>query len=150
METSNELKKTYRVSSIIGLTIMGSLLIYVLMVEFVIYPLIPVMGPLSIREVRVLRYILYALSIVDVIILRVIRSAILKKSPGEDKQRLIAKLHKSSLVSMALCEGPAIFGLVLFLITGIKRDFYFLLVVSFILIFMYFPRLKNWESWMKV
>ena len=148
MGTDRELKKSYKVAAIIGATVIGSLLIYVLMVELIIYPLTPAKRLLPVREVRMLRYILYAFSIINVIILRLIRRAVLKKSSGEKRQELIARLQKSSLISMVLCEGPAIFGLLLYLLTGIKRDFYFLLIVSLLLVFMYFPRLKNWQSWM--
>ena len=43
---------------------------------------------------------------------------------------------------------PAIIGLVLFFLGGLYKDFYVLLFVSLVLIFMYFPRLKNWEAYL--
>jgi hypothetical protein len=37
----------------------------------------------------------------------------------------------------------------LFLVRGLNRDFYALIFVSLILIFMYFPRLASWNEWLK-
>ncbi|MFW6137276.1 MAG: hypothetical protein ACOC5U_04280, partial [Candidatus Aminicenantaceae bacterium] len=46
----------------------------------------------------------------------------------------------------ALCEIPALLGLMFFLLTGTSRDFYFLLILSVILFFMYFPKKIQWQT----
>jgi hypothetical protein len=46
---------------------------------------------------------------------------------------------------LALAE-IAVLGFVLFLLTGLSRDFYPLLFVSLFLAFMYFPRLRVWQD----
>ncbi|MCX6565278.1 MAG: hypothetical protein NTW38_02455, partial [Candidatus Aminicenantes bacterium] len=55
-------------------------------------------------------------------------------------------LFGTALIDLVLAEIPAILGLVLFLIAGYNWDFYILLFVSLFLLFMYLPRLKNWED----
>lgn len=149
METENDLKRAYKISAIVGMAIIGSFLIYVVFVEVIASQQVSLLDAMTAANMGMMRYIFYALSIVSVVILRIIRGAMLRKSPTDDRQALIGKLQKTSLLTTALCEGPAIFGLVLFLLGGGRRDFYFLLIVSFILLFMSFPRLKNWESWLE-
>jgi hypothetical protein len=45
--------------------------------------------------------------------------------------------------------NSAIMGLILFLLSGLRRDFYLLLVLSFIFVFLFFPRYSNWEEWVR-
>lgn len=149
METENNLKRAYRISVIVGMAIIGSLLVYVVFVELIASQHVSLLDVKAAANMQMLRYVFYAFSIVNVIILRIIRGTMLRKSPADLRQALIEKLQKTSLLTTALCEGPAIFGLVLFLLGGSRRDFYFLLIVSFILLFMYFPRFKNWEAWLE-
>lgn len=149
METENNMKRAYRISVIVGMAIIGSLLVCVILVELIASQRVSLLDTMTAANMQMLRYVFYALSVVNVIVLRIIRGTMLRKSSADDRQALIGKLQKTSLITTALCEGPAIFGLVLFLLGGGRRDFYFLLIVSFILLFMYFPRLKNWEAWLE-
>jgi hypothetical protein len=50
------------------------------------------------------------------------------------------------VAGLALAEVPAVLGLTLFLLGGYNRDFYYLLLVSLVLAFMYFPRASVWEA----
>lgn len=131
------------------MAVIGSLLLYAFLAEFLLSQILALRSQLQVKDVRMLRYVFFGLSILSVAVLRLMRGAILRKPPEDDWKRRITKLQKSSLISLALCECPAIFGLVLLLLTGMKRDFYFLLIVSLILVFLYFPRFKNWKSWME-
>lgn len=83
-----------------------------------------------------LRYIFYGVSIILIILVRSLRKTLLKKAP----------VHINAIITAAICESPAILGLILFILSGIKRDFYFLLIISLFLLFMYFPRLSHWEE----
>ena len=149
MENQNDFKRAYRLSAAIGIGLGSSLLIYVVVAEIIKSQQAFFNGLVTFHAMRILRYALYGLSIVNVLILRIIRAALLRKSPLDDRQALIAKLQRSSILSTALCEGPAIYGFILFLLGGMKRDFYFLLIVSLVLLFMCFPRIKNWEAWLE-
>jgi hypothetical protein len=148
-DSRNNFRRAYRLSVLVGIAMGGSLLIYAVVVEIMKNHQTFSQGLMTFHGMRILRYILYGFSIINVLILRIIRGMLLRKSPTDDRQALIAKLQKTSILSTALCEGPALCGLILFLLGGMRRDFYFLLIVSLILIFMYFPRIKNWQAWLE-
>jgi hypothetical protein len=96
-----------------------------------------------------LRYAFYALGLVQIFLIKFIRETASKSIMTVDAKILINYLQKMSIVSAALCEVPVILGLVLFFISGNAQDFYVLLIVSFVLFVMYFPRFSNWEEWIK-
>lgn len=100
------------------------------------------MNPIKIK-------LFYALSIIHVFLLRIVRGLLFKKLPINNRQMLISKLEQASIISVVLSEGPALYGLVFFFLSGMSRDFYLLLLVSGIILFMYFPRFKNWQYWLK-
>jgi hypothetical protein len=54
---------------------------------------------------------------------------------------------QASVLTSALAEVPALFGLVLFLMSGLNVDFYVLTFVSLVLMFMFFPRYAGWVEW---
>lgn len=149
MDNRNDLRRAYKLSAMVGIAMGGSLLIYAVVVEIMKNHQAFFPGLVTFHGMRILRYIFYGLSIVNVLLLRIIRGMLLRKSPIDDHHALIAKLQKASTLSTALCEGPALCGLILFLLGGMRRDFYFLLTISLFLFFMYFPRIKNWQAWLE-
>jgi hypothetical protein len=84
-----------------------------------------------------------------VILIRVLRHILLKRSAGDDRKTALHRLERATLVTLVLAEVPGLLGLVLFLIGGLNIDFYFLLFASLLLVFMYFPRRPGWEDWLK-
>jgi len=149
MKQFNDFKKAHRISFIISVAIIVSLFIYAVCVEFIKAKFKPYMGFAHLHDMSTLRYIFYGLGIIQIIIIRILRGFLLKKSSSDNLITLTSKLYKTSLLTSALCEGPAIYGLALFFLGGLSRDFYFLLFVSLFLMFMYFPRYNNWEEWLK-
>jgi hypothetical protein len=55
----------------------------------------------------------------------------------------------ATVITYALCESIAIYGLILFLIGGSRFDFYTFLILSLIYFAAYFPRHHQWEEWVK-
>jgi len=149
MEDLSRLRKAYRTASLVGGAIIVSLFLYVAVVEVGRAWLKPFLGLARIENPLVLRYAFYAAAIVIVIFSRIVNSLILRKSRQDDPEAVVRRLSLAALVSMALGEGPALMGLALFLLGGFSRDFYMLLIVSLFLEFMYFPRLRNWEDYLK-
>jgi len=47
-----------------------------------------------------------------------------------------------------MSELPALLGLFLFLLAGLNRDFYVLLIISVAVLFIFFPRRRAWEEWL--
>jgi len=149
MEDLSGLRKAYRTSSLVGAAVIASLFLYAVVVEVGRAWLKPFLGFARVENALVLRYAFYAAAIVIVISSRILNSLILRKSRQADPKAVLRKLSLAAIVSMALGEGPAIMGLALFLLGGFSRDFYMLLIVSLFLEFMYFPRLRNWEDYLK-
>jgi len=150
MEITHDSRKAFKISAIVSAAMMASLLVYLIFVEFIKAKYDPFLGLVRIQDRLLLRYLFYALSVAVILILRILRGILLKISPKDTALDLIQKLQKTSILTTALCEGPALFGLTLFFLGGFSRDFYLLSFVSLVLLFMYFPRYKNWQDWLKI
>ncbi|GEM_PF-355206 len=70
----------------------------------------------------------------------------LGRRAGEAEAPWLDRVSSVSILSLALAEVPVLLGLLHFLLGGYNRDFYALLLVSLILLFMYFPRASVWEA----
>ncbi|UCC40761.1 MAG: hypothetical protein JSV96_04765 [Candidatus Aminicenantes bacterium] len=150
MEHMDDLKRAYKTSLIINSGIIAGFVIYAVIIEFLKSRYNPFEGFVDLAQIAFLRYILYGLAILLIFIVRVLRGTLLRTSPSDDAKTLITKLSRASIATAALCEVPVVFGLVLFLIGGHSRDFYLLLGLSFIIVFLYFPRYRNWEEWLRI
>jgi F0F1-type ATP synthase membrane subunit c/vacuolar-type H+-ATPase subunit K len=138
------LKKAYRTSAIVCAGMIASLFIYAIVVEVINAQHRPFA---SFPEIQMLRYIFYGLALLQIAVMRLLQRLLLKKTPSGDLQVLAARLSTSAIVISALCETPAIYGLVLFLLAGLYKDFYFLLAYSLGLLLFNFPRYSRWEEW---
>ena len=147
MENREELKRSLKTASMIGITIIASLFVYLIIVEVLRAQLRPFRGFAPLPEMSTVRYVFYGLAVFEVIVIRLVQSLLLKRTPGDTVRITVQKLFRASILTVCLSEVPAILGLVLFLIGGLNKDFYALLAVSLVLVFMYFPRLSSWESW---
>jgi hypothetical protein len=149
MEPMGDLKKAYQSSLIINIGIVAGLVIYAVIVEIIKSKFAPFEGFVDFEQMALLRYIFYGLAVLQIFIIRFLRGALLRASPSDNSKTLVIKLSRASFATAALCELPAVFGLVLFFLGGHSRDFYLLLALSFVLVFLYFPRYRNWEEWIK-
>ena len=141
------LKKAYQTSAITCAGMMASLFIYAILVEVIKVQHRPFAGFASFPEIQILRYIFYGLAVFQLWVMRVLQRSLLKKAPTDDLQALTVRLSTSAIVIYALCETPAIYGLVLFLLAGLYKDFYILLAYSLGLLLFHFPRYSRWEEW---
>lgn len=143
------LKKAYRTTALIGTGMIASLFIYAILVEAIRVQQRPFAGFASFPEIQILRYIFYGLALFQLGVMRVLQRLLLKKGPTDDLQALIGRLSTSAIVIYALCETPAIYGLVLFFLGGLWKDFYLLLAYSLGLFLFHFPRYSRWEEWIR-
>jgi hypothetical protein len=147
MDYEAELKRVFRTSVIISWALVASLLVYALMVELIRSQLRPFPGiAVSGLPRQTLRYLAFGAAIGAALLVRFARQALLKARPGEDLRLLTSRLSRASVITSSLGELPAVFGFILFLLTGLSLDFYALLFVSLFLEFMYFPRLAAWQE----
>jgi hypothetical protein len=144
-----ELRGPHRTASVIGIAVVASLFVYLLVVEALRAKLRPFHGIASFPGVEALRYVFYGVAVLEVLATRALQGLLLRRSPGDDLRTTVMKLGRTAAVTLCMSEVPALLGLVLFLLGGLNRDFYALLAVSLVLVFMYFPRLRSWEDWVE-
>ena len=149
MEYAQDLKKAYKTSAILYVAFMLSLVIYLVVFEALKAQIPDFTGMMEKIDFPWLRYAFYALGLLQVFLIKFIRETATKSITTVEAKFLINHLQKMSMVSATLCEVPVILGLVLFFLSGNAKDFYVLLIVSFLLFVMYFPRYTNWEEWIK-
>jgi len=151
MNSREIIQRTHRISALIGYAVFGALLLYLILVELLKVKLAPFHGLYPIQDMQTiknLRYLFYGLSAASVILARLLQSLLLQKKPGDTPLDLLNKLHRTSLILVIMSELPAMFGLILFLIRGLTKDFYLLLGVSVVVLFIFFPRRQAWEQWL--
>ncbi|HEK84992.1 MAG: hypothetical protein ACPLZD_04585 [Candidatus Saccharicenans sp.] len=147
MELQEIIKKTHRLAAALGYAIFGLLIFYLVMEELIRNRLHPFLGFYRLGNIPFIRYLFYSLAVVSLILARVLQGILLKKKAGDTPLDLVNKLHRTSLILVILSELPALFGLALFLLAGLNLDFYVLLAVSAIVLFIFFPRRRVWEEW---
>lgn len=145
----NDLKKAHQMALTLNAAIIGSLIIYAIVFEIIRRKFAPFTGFGGISDMTLIRYLFYGIVVVNIFVIRFLRNMIVRKSSTDDIQSLIRKLLRSAVITAALCEVPALLGLLIFLLAGSIRDFYQLAGLSFILVFLHFPRYGNWEAWVK-
>ena len=148
MEHSRELKKAFGGARFTGAAFVACLFFYLVLIELVKSRYRPFAGFARLKDVQTLRLVLFVAAVALVVLNRVINGRLLKKGAGPDPATTVRTLYRAAIISLTLAEMPAIIGLVLFFLGGLYKDFYVLLFVSLVLIFMYFPRLKNWEAYL--
>lgn len=151
----DELKNGYRITVIMGIAMIASVFVYAVVIEILKREYEPFEGFAPFPEVEILRAALLAIAIVEFFLIRFIKKLILSiklLSSSYRKNSLspeIQKLSTAAIITYALCDSVAIYGLVLFLIGGSSTDFYIFMGLSLIYFSIYFPRYSEWEDWMK-
>lgn len=151
MEGQEIIKRTHRIAALVGYSVFGAMILYLVLVELIKAKMSPFRGLYPIDDVRTimnLRYMFYGLSTASVLSARILQSILLRKKPGDRPEDLLNKVHRTSLITVIMSEMPALFGLVLFLIRGLHQDFYILLGASVFVLFIFFPRYRDWEEWL--
>jgi len=77
----------------------------------------------------------------------IVRQTLLGGARAGDAESQAHRLVLTSVITAALAEVPAILGLVLFMLSGIRADFYALFALSLVLLAIYFPKLEGWRQW---
>ena len=73
------------------------------------------------------------------------------KRPVEDgMEAALGRLQLSALIIYGLCEVVVLLGFILFLLAGARNDFYVFLGLGIFYLFIFFPRFKEWEEWLKI
>jgi F0F1-type ATP synthase membrane subunit c/vacuolar-type H+-ATPase subunit K len=153
-----ELKKGYRQARIIGMAMVFSVLVYALIVE--IMRINPAFSrePLLPKGADSIKYIFLGLALIQFFLIKMIRRRFLLREPGQATRLQtglqtgsvsikVARLLVTSIITYALCESIAVYGLVLFFVTKRPFDFYLFMGISLLYFAAYFPRYTQWEEW---
>lgn len=136
------LKKAYLSAAIAAAGIIAGIVFYTVVVE-----ILNGMGhkpPLQAQAADAAKYALYCLGISALAVLKMAEIKLGGKK--ETPEATVKALTTLAIVRAALCELPAIAGLLIFLLTGKRLDFYLLVVFSVGLEIYNFPRLAQWEE----
>ena len=131
---------------ILARTLLASLIGYLALVELIRSRFRPFLGFADLGRRLSVRYVFYLAAAAAVIVIRVLNSVGLRRKKPSSPESLLGRLRTVAWLTLAAAETPALAGLALFLVGGYNEDFYWLKFVSLLLLFMYFPRPKNWEA----
>ncbi|MDH4162573.1 MAG: hypothetical protein OEW15_07765 [Nitrospirota bacterium] len=145
----DKLRAAYRVVVIIGLAIMASLVVYAVIVGLFENGTIPLGGTaMAGGMLDMIKFVFLGISAALFPLMRFLSSRIINAdasqtgSPAE-----FGPLTTAAIVTFALCEVPAIFGLVLYVLGRNTTDFYLFLLISSFFFGTNFPKFSQWEEW---
>ena len=135
-----QLKLRYLKVNFVGLALIGSVFIYAVVVEVLKRVLAPFPGfaALNPTQAQMLKYLFIALAFADFFLIKFIQRIL--------GARTVDQLAQAAIVTFALCEAVALFGLVLFLLAGNAMDFYTFMFLSLFYFWFFFPRYQDWET----
>jgi len=152
----DELKSRYRKAVFIWIEMVFSIFVYAFVVEIMKMNSAFLRATSPLQEGGIPVFLLLGFAIMTFFLIKYIHNQILSGkssgNPAGSKIPLspkIAKLLKASLVSNAICESVAIYGLILFVLHKNPFDFYIFMVLSLFYFAFTFPRYAQWEEWIQ-
>ena len=135
-----ELKKRYLAINFIGLTMIALVFGYLLVVEIIKRYLAPFTGFMEISPptADTIKYVLLFWSAGHYFLIRLLQKRF--STPPH------LNLPVGAIISFALAEAVALYGLIFFLIAGKAQDFYIFMAISLFFFYMFFPRFDRWEK----
>jgi F0F1-type ATP synthase membrane subunit c/vacuolar-type H+-ATPase subunit K len=141
------LETAYRNAAIICGAMAASTLFYAGVVAVISVVQAPFEGFAGQSEASTLRIALWTVAALEAGLIGVVRGALLTRARVEAAATQPGRLVTTAVITAALAETPAILGLVLFMLFGLRADFYILFAFSLALQAVYFPRLDGWREW---
>lgn len=143
--TRTDLQSSYRLTAIVCAALIAGLFLYPLIVE-----LMHAQGRLPSRlpaqTLDPLRFGCYTLALTALAAGAVLRRVLATLPAGPDMHTLLRRLQTAVLSACALAEVPAALGFALFLLAGLRGDFYLLWLFSLAAMLVHFPRRALWED----
>jgi len=107
----------------------------------------PFEGFVHLQSPQVWRYVFFGLGLIQIFFIRVLANVPLKKEKVTDLPSALRQLEMSGLLIIGLCEFTAVLGLTIFLLAGLRGDFYIFILLSFFYLRIFYPRVREWEEW---
>jgi len=138
-----QLKTRYLTANFVGLAMIGSVFIYAVVVEVLKRTQAPFAGfaEFTPAQVQMLKYIFVALAIGHFFLIKFVQKILATGT--------VEGLFRAAVVTFALSESVAIFGLVLFLLNGNAMDFYLFMFLSLFYFWFFYPKYQDWEARMR-
>ena len=152
------LKSAYRRTAVIGGAMMSTLVMYAVVALAIASTSDPFEGFASFGDGGLLRNVFLGLSLLQVVAIKIIRDRALQSpnpssgvptSKPDARSQLVPRLVSTSILTFAIAESMALYGLVLFLLNGDSMDLYIFLGLSLLTFIMFFPKYHQWEEWMQ-
>jgi hypothetical protein len=140
MNGKTEDKTRLRGMRIIAVSALVDLVILLAAAEFMRARLKPFMGFAARQNLQPVRYAVFGLAALTILIIRIIKSRLSTGTACDRGEAYSGRLPRANAVIMALAVVPALLGFLLFLLYGLNVDLYLLLFASACLIFIFFPR----------
>jgi hypothetical protein len=134
------LRDRHRVVTVIAVAMVISVGVYWVVVELTAR--LQKFTPAFPGEVRI-GYVALAAGVIAAYAASIVRRSMLARGPADAG----ARIQVAGIVTFALAETPAVFGLVAFMLTGLREVAYPLFVVALAAHAVYFPRWSQWEEW---
>ncbi len=141
------LEAAYRNAAITCGAMAASTLFYAAVVAVISVSQAPFEGFAGQSEASTLRIALWTVALLETGLIGFARRALLSRARPEGSAAQAGRLVTTAVITAALAEVPAILGLVLFMLFGLRGDFYALFALSLGLEAIYFPRLDGWRAW---
>ncbi|MGO8761729.1 MAG: hypothetical protein ACLP2P_06115 [Desulfobaccales bacterium] len=134
------LKARYLAVNFIGLAMIAAVFVYAGVVELLKWRWAPFAGfaRFDPHTISLLKYAFLALAAAQYGIIKALQKILPAKS--------VDHLAQAAVITFALCEAVALFGLVLFLLAGNAMDFYVFMVISLGFFTLFFPKYAQWEQ----
>jgi len=139
-------RRTIRPAVILAWILLASLPAFLALEELLRSRFRPFIGFAGLGHRLTLRYGFYLAAAAAVVVIRILNAVGPRKKKNGSEEDLVRRLRTVALLALAVAEAPALAGFTLFLAGGYNEDFYWLMSVSLVLLFMYFPRMRTWEA----
>jgi hypothetical protein len=143
---ADPLRRAIRPVTILAWSQLAGLLVTLAAEEFLRIQFRPFLGFAQLTNRPAIRYGFYLAAAAVIIVIRVLNAVGFRRKKTDRPEALLGRLRAVALLTLAAAEIPTLLGLALFLLGGYNVDFYMLTFVSLVLIFMYFPRPRVWET----
>lgn len=160
----DKLRAAYRIAVIIGLAFMAGVLIYAVIVGLFENGTITLAGEAGLTgtTLEVVKFAMIGIAGILFPLMRFLSSKIMNAGADQMRQGSDPSSHEagaptefgplttSTIITYALCEVPAIFGLVLYFIGRNSTDFYLFFLISMFFFATNFPKFSQWEEWYRL
>jgi F0F1-type ATP synthase membrane subunit c/vacuolar-type H+-ATPase subunit K len=130
------LQQQFKTTNYIGLAMMASVFIYAAIVLAIDKGYIPYKASANINFITTFKYILLVLAVLHYFIIRFFQKFSAKSANY---------LASGAIITFALSEAVAIYGLVLFFLTGNATDFFIFMAISLLYFYLFYPKYADWE-----